>query len=111
MQHVKCSVYLGGDYNHKVFLPDVTVAEVVVLRAIHGDDAVVEIQPTRMLRGDSHEAERERLRRTYNRRDKVVDRVFPGAKADLPVNLKDIGVSAKPGKEAEDELPEPAVAE
>ncbi|OFX03283.1 MAG: hypothetical protein A3E78_12165 [Alphaproteobacteria bacterium RIFCSPHIGHO2_12_FULL_63_12] len=55
---------LGGSLSHVIPKPDVTAPEIMVLRAIHGADAVVDIKPTRMDK-TSHRAERERLENVY----------------------------------------------
>jgi hypothetical protein len=91
MQIVNCSVHLSGDLRNTVHKRGVTVAEIVVLRNIHGGDAVTSIQPVKNDRR-SHALELDRLRSIYNRRDQVVDQLFPGANPKLPTNLKDIGV-------------------
>lgn len=89
MQTANCLVKLGGDSGNTVPKYGVTVSEIVVLQKIHGDDAVVDIQPTGTVER-SHRAERQRLDYAYgaaqddgSRRSKVVDLLFPGAAARL----------------------------
>lgn len=69
---------------------DVTVAEIAILRALHGTVSVRDISPTRM-DARSHADERERLTLVYG--EKVVAAAFPGAAARLPSQLIDIGES------------------
>jgi hypothetical protein len=99
MQHLNCDVALSGDRNHVVRKSDITVAEVEILRALHGQDSVRNIQPTRTTTSDGG-ALLDRLRRKYRRRmpalpgEKsrcIVDTVFPGPRPKLPVSLADIG--------------------
>lgn len=90
MQTANCHVRLSGDINNEIFKAGVTVAEIVVLRAIHGDDAVVKVQGTGNDKR-AHAAELDRLKQTYGA--KFVDTMFPGAYPKLPVNFKDIGIN------------------
>lgn len=121
MQHCSCTVFLSGDLHHGVYKPDVTVAEIAVLRAIHGDDGVAEIQPTFMERGRSNAAELERLRVIYNGSNltkegkRLLEEIFPGRNPSLPVTLADIGEdypteevkTAKKASKAKAPAPEP----
>jgi hypothetical protein len=95
MQHASCQVALNGDLTFIVPKPDVTVAEIAVLRAIHGADAVRDIQPTFMDKRP-HAEERERLMFEYgaarDHKDEIlVKQLFPGL-SPLPVTFKDIGL-------------------
>lgn len=47
MQLVNATVLLNGDRNFALPKENLSVAEVVVLRRLHGEDAVLDIQPTR----------------------------------------------------------------
>ena len=113
MQHCSCFVYLSGDQYHGVRKPDVTVAEIVMLRAIHGDDAVTAIQPTFMAK-TKQGAELERLRNLYTSSNvtkdgrPLIDDVFPGRNPKLPVNLADIDIEygADGVQDAQSEAPE-----
>jgi|AGTN01.2.fsa_nt_gi hypothetical protein len=97
MQLAKCTVKLGGDLKNTVIKYNVTPAEILLLKAIHGDDAVVGVEATG---GDKreHAAERARLLANYGRAkdsqdQSIFDRVFPGATSlRLPVALSDIGI-------------------
>lgn len=91
MQLCKCDVMLGGDRNNVVAKEGVSIAEIVVLRAIHGGDAVVNIRPAGIRSLDHHE-ELARLKRTYNRREAIVDKVFTGVNPTLPTKFADIGL-------------------
>lgn len=100
MQLVNCDVALSGDRNHVVRKSDVSVAEIEVLRALHTEDAVRNIRPTRTIQAADAET-LDKLRRQYRRQMPslpgegpkcVVDAVFPGPRPKLPKTLADIGV-------------------
>jgi hypothetical protein len=82
MQYVSCKVLLGGDRNFAIPKPLVSVAEVIVLRALHGgDDAVVDIVPIGQ-RSVRLRDELVRLIGVYGQRPEareVVERVFANA--------------------------------
>ena len=105
MQICDCDVLLAGSRNHVVRKNRVSVAEIEVLRAMHGDDAVLNIQPRETKKIASRD-ELERLRRRYRRqlntagtegRKSVVDAVYPGNNPTLPTTLADIGVEYTKG--------------
>lgn len=101
MQRCNVTVRLAGDVGNTVPKTNVTVAEIVVLRSVHGDDAVVDIKPTHNCK-TPHREERDRLCIIYGR--PRVDKIFPGVFAKLPVSLKDIEV-APPEEDAELDKP------
>jgi hypothetical protein len=95
MQIASCKVALNGDITFTVVKPNVTVAEIALLRAIHGPDSVRDIEPLGMDRR-SHADERDRLLKEYGAAKDHDDRaiftqIFPGM-SPLPVEFKDIGV-------------------
>lgn len=87
MQRVNCTVRLSGDVNNTVQKQRVSPAEIVILNKIHGEGSVVDIQRTEMDK-TAHAEERQRLATIYGA--KIVDDLFPGAFAKLPVSLSDI---------------------
>lgn len=97
MQHCSCFVCLDGDRGASVYKPDVTVAEIVLLRAIHGEDAVTNIKPTNT--GKEKPAdELARLRSIYTPLSNmtregtpIFDKVYPGRAPNVPKTLADIG--------------------
>jgi len=101
MQHCSCNVTLNGDRNHLVHLEDVTVAEIEILRAIHGQHSVIDIEPTYTANATD---ELERLRRKYRRRvqtsaqqpqGNIVDMIYRGPRPSVPTVLADIGLDFK----------------
>jgi len=100
MQLVSCYVNLAGDLRHVVFKQSVSVAEVLVLRALHGQNAVTKIMPIGSASGHviGNVAEKDRLTDIYGRkRDGIgralIEKLFPGFNPRMPATLKDIGVS------------------
>lgn len=98
MQSANILLALGGDSGNQVPKFDVTAAEIAVLRAIHGDDAVSEITPTDAVPGTrdrTNRGELARLKAIYgNARDLegnlVVDQLFPGVAARVFENLDEL---------------------
>lgn len=97
MLYVNCDVRIGGDNNNIVPKKDVSVAEVAILRHIHGDDAVDNIQSTGRTDTISAVKERERLKTIY--KPALVMSVFPGAMPALPTKLEDIVAVMPAGEE------------
>lgn len=100
MQHVTATVRLGGEMNFAIPKPNLTVAEVVLLRLLHGNDAVVDVRPLgtskRTLRG-----EKDRLLGQYGHKPshvEVIDKMFANTAVQPLESLEDIGVdpSTKP---------------
>lgn len=89
MQRVNCTVRLSGDTGNTVLKSDVTVAEVAVLRSIHGNESVVDIKPVRQCK-TPHREERDRLSLIYGA--PRVAALFPGMIPRLPVSLDDIAL-------------------
>lgn len=88
MQMYNCQVRLGGLTTSEVPKDGVTAAEIVVLRHIHGSDAVVRIVPKN--KGiASNSMERTRLRSLYEVSDRqagLIDSIF-GVAAALPQEI------------------------
>lgn len=96
------TVRLNDSTGHTVRKQDVTPAEILVLQAIHGESAVVDIEP----KGDAKRTvafEWDRLQGIYGRaadglmdagNGDLLERLFPGAISAkrLPVTMKDIGL-------------------
>lgn len=90
MQLYNCKVRLHGSLLNEVRKEDVTASEIFVFRALHGDDAVVEIEHTgRQAKGRTDMAERERLNHEYGAGLSTIDHVKSlngifGAMGSLP---------------------------
>lgn len=89
---------LGGDTGNQVPKFQITPSEIAVLRLIHGDESVTDIEPIGEVKR-SHKVERQRLMETYGRSDetgkfecKPVDTLFPGVAARLFETLDELEI-------------------
>lgn len=114
MQICSATIRLAGSVQNTVFRNDITPAEILVLQAIHGGDAVIDILPIEKVER-SQNAEWDRLTSRYDRSGgpdtpdgkedvSIVSRLFPGAVKRLPVTLSEIGLETN---EAPEPAPEP----
>lgn len=105
---------LGGDRNNTVPKYDVTPAEIAVLSAIHGVDAVFDIVPTGETVHTSFRDERERLARLYPAKTEdsklVVLEVYPGTAPVLHTSIESLGLDESLFKPTEHAKPAPAKA-
>lgn len=112
MQFYQAKVRLAGSLLNEVFKPDLSAPEIMLLRAFHGQDAVVDIKRTRVSALPS-ESERERLMALYmgnanndpeqtSRKNSIWFSLFGHLTAELPTKL--------PGDWPEIEQP-PVIAE
>jgi hypothetical protein len=102
-QLYKCNVRPGGDLIHDVPKTDVSAAEIMVLNHVHGEGAVINIEPTKTTR-TPHKQEYNRLGDIYGL--KAVQEVFGNVfnvrlpnKLDLDAMEEDDG---EPEKELND---------
>jgi hypothetical protein len=119
MDFVNCLVALGGDRGNSVPKTRVTAAEIAVLQAIHGEDAVFEIEyigdeDALELPKISRRAELERLKNRYAARNEdnllIVEKVYPGDAARIFERLDDLNLDSSlmksaPSKEIDDTPP------
>lgn len=114
MQTANIMLALAGDVGNTIPKYDVTPAEIAVLRAVHGDEAVFDIEPT----GDIDRTNRQELSRLgaayatsrlFGTDVRAVASLFPGAAArvhesfdelDLPDNVWKAETRAKPETKA-----------
>ena len=99
MQTANIMLAIGGDRGNTVPKYAISVAEIMLLRAVHGEDAVFDVEPLDTPAMDegmavSNRAELNRLRRIYDAKDadgnRVVDQVYPGAAARVFETLDEI---------------------
>lgn len=99
MQTANIMLAIGGDRGNTVPKYAISVAEIVLLRAIHGEDAVFDVEPLETPAMDegraiSNRAELNRLRHAYDAKDadggRIVDQVYPGAAARVFETLDEI---------------------
>jgi predicted nucleotidyltransferase len=90
MQLLNCTVAIGGEAGMTVFKERVTVPELMVLRAVHGDDAVRNIEVTGTTTFTSAD-ERERLGLVYISPEGVVRETL-GVVGSLPMELSEANI-------------------
>lgn len=84
MQIYDCIVRLAGDITNEVPKTDATAAEIIVLRHIHGGDAVIGIKKRHMDKRP-HSVERDRLSLRYG--FGITEHLFGATHNKLPVEL------------------------
>lgn len=94
MQTANILLALGGDTGNTVPKRAVTAAEIAVLRAIHGEGSVTDIEPVGDI-NQSNRAELGRLRQNYGRamdseNNSIVAQLFPGAAARVFETLDEL---------------------
>lgn len=103
MRLYDCKVLLSGSRDNEVRKTDVTAAEIMILRAFHGDDSVLDVVPKNMDKR-SHGEERKRLFSLYvgaaenenlggfqAERVKTLQSLFGPAHNPLPLELPEVG--------------------
>ncbi len=94
MQIANILLSLGGDHGNTIPKFAVTAAEIAVLRAIHGEDAVKDIEPLGVIQRSNRE-ERARLVFTYGAakthdQKPIVEGMFPGVAARVFETLDEL---------------------
>lgn len=118
MQKVNLTLRLGGSLLHTVPKTDVTPAEILILQAIHGQDAVIDIRPVKFDKKVRVEDEWERLTLAYDRAGSfrsapgeetksIMATLFPGVMKKLPTTLKEIGLGHFETKQEPEAEPAP----
>lgn len=90
MQIVNCTVAIAGEAGMTVYKERVSVPEILVLRAVHGEDAVRNIEVIEDADVDSNE-ERARLTSMYKTPENIV-RDTLGTVGPLPKTIEDSGI-------------------
>jgi hypothetical protein len=96
MEIANLMLALGGDMNNTVPKFDCTASEIAILRAIHGDGAVYDVEPKgRILR--TQREERARLYAEYGRamgreNKPIISDLFPGAASRLFEDISELGM-------------------
>lgn len=101
MQTLNAMVALTGDRNNMVWKTDLTPAEILLLQALHGVDAVLQIEPTGETKREPMQ-EIERLREAYplhRERIQNIWRDFPGPA--FPSRIDALGINPALLKPAE----------
>jgi hypothetical protein len=108
MQTANIMVALGGDTGNTVPKYQVTAAEIAVLQAIHGADAIFDIEPTE----DSDVKNRDELRRLKEvyagpNTGRLVEALYPGAAARVFENIDELELADEQFKPTERERKPP----
>lgn len=97
MELANCILALGGDRQNTVPKFGVTPAEIAVLMAIHGDDAVFDIEPTGDVSSRRSSEEIERLVANYPAKDEsgklIVESIYPGRQPILHKTFADLDLA------------------
>jgi len=96
MEIANLMLALGGDMNNTVPKFACTASEIAVLRAIHGDGAVYDIEPQGRIERTSRD-ERARLYAEYGRamgreNKPIISDLFPGAASRLFEEISELGL-------------------
>lgn len=93
MQTANALLSLGGDHGNTVMKWAITAAEIAVLREIHGDESVRDVEPVGHVKR-THRQERERLAAIYGgaKRDdkRIVEMLFPGVAARVFEDISEL---------------------
>ena len=93
MHTINCVINVGGDALNAVPKAKVTVAELLLLQAIHGQSAVHSIEvvdnPTTV-----GVDERDRLRSRYSKYRPVIDAIWQNNGGSFPSDIRTIGLSS-----------------
>lgn len=117
MQKAKCTVRIAGSMLHTVKKKDVTPGQLVVLRAVHGNDAVVDLELQRegfATKDKFLEQEREFERLCNEYGEEQVRACWPGHTPVIPTTFSEINVRFGKGSESvpsPEDLPEPSEEE
>lgn len=100
MEYANCTVRLAGQMTFEVQKVGVTPAEIMVLRALHGQDSVINIVSTGIKKGTAPATERARLLGLYTANGakeeyvKLINDMFPGAYPRIPLRIADVMTDA-----------------
>lgn len=102
MHILEGKVRLGGSLLHEVWKPEMTAPEVIVLRDIHGQDAIVDLEvlPAKKV---EHAKERDRLGRLYG--DARIERLFGPLHHPLPTEVPGVVAAARRRERKERDTP------
>jgi hypothetical protein len=91
MQYVKCLISLNNDPLNQLYKEDVSVAELELLRRIHGEMAVSEIRVTHKARV-AHGDELDRLKQEYPYQEERIIGLSRDFGGKLPADVRDLRI-------------------
>lgn len=93
-------VRLAGDMRNEVRRDDMTAPEVILLKRIHGEDALTELEKIGSTKAN-HQEERQRLYVKYptainvDAKRHLIEELFGPNHADLPVSVPGVAITPK----------------
>lgn len=94
MQYVNALVSLNGDVANQMFRPDISVAELELLRRVHGEMSVSEIRFVRKQRVN-HFDEMDRLKQAYPFQEERILELSRDFGGKLPTDLRDLRIDSQ----------------
>lgn len=99
MEIANALLALGGDAGNTVMKYEITASEIAVLRSIHGEDSVTEIQPLSTIKRGNRD-EIARLHALYGNamdgsQNSIVGQLFPGAAARVFLTIAELELPAE----------------
>jgi hypothetical protein len=91
MQIALAEILLNGNLQHSV-VRVVSAPEVIVLRDIHGNDAVINVSDVSSVKRSNNE-ELDRLKLYYT--PDVVAKAFPGSMPKIPSTFSEVGIDVQ----------------
>lgn len=89
MQYVDGLVAIGGDIRNKLFRKGMSVAEMAVLRAIHGEDSLSDLRVSSKARV-AHDVERERLLQLFPKYGNIVIGLYRDHGGKFPTDVREL---------------------
>lgn len=93
MDYHNCVLRHAGNLGMTIHKVDISTPEIVILRALHGPDSVIQIETVRNSIPTNQRELRDKLAAYYG--DKVVADLFPGLVARLPTTLAEAGIGVE----------------
>lgn len=88
MEYANAEIRLAGSRDNTV-IKEISAPEIPLLKAIHGDDSVINIKLSRT-EDINLKSERERLTSSYNK--DLVEKLYPGVLGKIPSTLAEVGI-------------------
>lgn len=89
MHKMSLMLSIAGDIQNQIFLQDITVPELVLLRAIHGADSAKGIDVSDAGKVD-HREERDRLKQKYPKQARVIESIWRDYGGHFPHDIRDV---------------------
>lgn len=95
MKTYKATILHNGKFNNQIVKPDLTAAQIVMLKKEHGDHAVIDIFEMGVAKNEDGSQvtpiqEKNRLIKIYGKKN--FEEMFPGFVPALPTDLAQLGI-------------------